>query len=58
MIWYILNNIKDIKFIYKHCYKCKNFRYLWKKSYKPYVIKVTKGTNYNCLSCDLKYGKN
>lgn len=49
--------IGSIILVYKRCYKCAKKRLLWGKSDKPYVIKLTGGTNYCCLSCVRKQRK-
>ena len=41
--------IKNIIFKKRYCVKCFKFKYIWQKSEKPYVIKVTGGTNYCCI---------
>ena len=41
--------IKDIIFKKRYCVKCFKFKYVWEASQKPYVIKVTGGTNYCCI---------
>jgi len=45
--------IKNITVSYKYCYKCRQKRLFWLKSQKPYVVKITKGTSYQCLKCNL-----
>jgi hypothetical protein len=41
--------IKGIIFKKRYCVKCFKFKYIWERSYKPYVMKVTGGSSYCCL---------
>lgn len=38
----------------RYCSKCRLVKDLWQKTEKPYVKKVTGGTHYFCVECELK----
>jgi len=42
----------------RYCSKCRNIRFLWFRSLKKYVVKVTGGTGYYCMRCVLKQKRN
>ena len=47
----------DLIFKRKYCPNCRKNRYVWKKSFKKYVIQKTKGTRYFCERCNFKIRK-
>lgn len=42
---------------YKYCPGCRKKRFIWKKSFKKYVIQKTQGTRYYCERCNFKIRK-